>query len=57
MSDLRVLTGDGKRAEDVTGEMAERIRDLIREYNGRTTLAAAVGVLHIVAKELMEDNE
>lgn len=57
MSDIRIIKGGGKRPEDVTGELAERIRDLIIEYNGRITLAAAIGVLHIVAKELMEDNE
>lgn len=57
MSDIRIIRGDGKRPEDVTGELAERICDLINEYNGRITLAAAIGVLHIVAKELMENNE
>lgn len=56
MTDLHILSGDGKRPEDVAGEMAERIRDLIREYNERISLAAAIGVLHIVAKELLEDN-
>lgn len=53
MTDLRVLPGDGKRPEDVTGEMAERIRELIYEYADRTTVAAAIGVLHIVAHELL----
>ena len=57
MTDIRVLKGDGKRAEDVTGEMADRIKDLIYEYRGRMPLAAAVGVLHIVAHEIIRDNE
>lgn len=57
MSDIRVLPGDGKRPQDVTGELAERIHDLIREYNDRTTLAAAIGVLHIVAMELFQRHE
>ena len=48
-----VLHGSGQRAEDMTGEMAERIKDVIYKYEGRVTLAAAVGVLHIVAVELM----
>jgi len=43
----------GQRPEDVAGEMAERIKALIWEYEDRTTLATAVGVLHIVAAELI----
>ena len=51
-----VLHGNGQRAEDMTGELAERIKALVYEYEGRITLAAAVGVLHIVAVELMGDS-
>jgi hypothetical protein len=51
-----MLHGSGQRAEDMTGEMAERIKDVIYEYEGRVTLAAAVGVLHIVAVELMGES-
>jgi hypothetical protein len=54
---LKVIPGAGQRAEDVTGEMAERIRQLIYEYSGRVTLAAAVGVLAIVQHELIEDGK
>ena len=57
MTDIRVLKGDGKRAEDVTGELADRIKALIYEYDGRMPLAAAVGVLHIVAHEIIRDND
>lgn len=57
MTDIRVLKGDGKRAEDVTGEMADRIKDLIYEYKGRMPLAAAVGVLHLVADEIIRDHD
>jgi len=46
----------GQRPEDVTGEMADRIKALIWEYEDRTTMAAAVGVLHIVAAELIRDS-
>lgn len=46
----------GQRPEDVSGEMAERIKALIYEYENRTTLAAAIGVLHIVAAELIRDS-
>ena len=51
-----LLRGSGQRSEDLTGEMAERIKDVVYEYEGRVTLAAAVGVLHIVAVELMGDS-
>lgn len=54
---LRTIEGDGKRAEAVTEEMAERIKALIYEYAGRTTLAAAVGVLAIVQAELIVEAE
>ena len=57
MSDIRIFKGDGKRAEDVTGEMADRIKDLIYEYSGRIPLAAAVGVLHLVAYEITRDSD
>lgn len=50
---ITVLPGAGQRAQDVTGEMADRIKALIYEYSGHTTLAAAVGVLTIVQYELM----
>ena len=57
MSDIRVLKGDGKRAEDVTGELADRIKALIYEYSGRIPLAAAIGVLHLVAYEITRDSD
>ena len=57
MSDTpRFAVVKGQRPEDVAGEMAERIKALIYEYENRTTLAAAVGVLHIVAAELIRDS-
>ena len=57
MTDIRVLKGDGKRAEDVTGEMADRIKALVYEYSGRMPLAAAIGVLHLVAYEITRDSD
>ena len=56
MTNVRTIEGDGKRQYDLAGEMAERIKDVIRSYNGVLPLALAVGVLHIVAKEIIEDN-
>ena len=57
MTDIRVLKGDGKRAEDVTGELGDRIKALIYEYDGRITLAAAIGVLHLVADDIIKDHD
>ena len=57
MSDIRIFKGDGKRAEDVTGELADRIKALIYEYDGRITLAAAIGVLHLVADDIIRDHD
>ena len=57
MTDIRILKGDGKRAEDVTGELGDRIKALVYEYSGRRPLAAAIGVLHIVAHEIIRDND
>jgi hypothetical protein len=52
---LKVLSGDGRRAQDITGEMAERIKAVIYEYAGRTTVPAVVGVLTIVQLEVIEE--
>lgn len=57
MTDIRIFKGDGKRAEDVTGELADRIKALIYEYDGRITLAAAIGVLHLVADDIIRDHD
>jgi hypothetical protein len=57
VTDIRVLKGDGKRAEDVTGELGDRIKALIYEYDGRITLAAAIGVLHLVADDIIRDHD
>jgi hypothetical protein len=56
MTDIRILKG-GKRSEDVTRELAERITDLIYEYDKRISLAATLGVLQIVADGLLRDHD
>jgi hypothetical protein len=57
MTNIRTIEGDGKRQHDLSDEMAERLKDVIRSYNGRVPLALAVGVLHIVAMEVVRDNQ
>jgi len=49
------IEGTGRRAEDISQEMADRIKEIIYEYAGVTTVPAAVGVLHIVAAEIIEE--
>lgn len=45
----------GRRPEDVSAEMASRIKALVYEYEGCTTVAATLGVLQIVAREILEE--
>ena len=45
----------GKRAEEVTGEMCKRIKEVVYEYSGRTTPAAAIGALEIAKREILAD--
>ena len=45
----------GQRAEDVTAEMCERIKDVVYGYSGRMTLAAAIGALEIAKSEILRD--
>jgi hypothetical protein len=47
MSDIRIFKGDGKRAEDVTGELGDRIKALTAK------LAKAVEALRYYAVEAM----
>lgn len=52
---LGVVSGDGKRAHDLAGEMAERIKGVVYEYTGRVPVAAAIGVLRIVEREILDE--
>ncbi len=47
----------GRRPEDLTAELAERVNNVIHEYDGRMSLAAAIGALEIVKLELFKDHE
>ena len=57
MTDIQILKGDGKQAEDVIGELADQIKALVYTYNGRMPLASAIGVLHLVAYEITRDHD
>ncbi len=51
---LTVIKGDGPE-HDKADELAERIKDVIYEFSGRISLATAIGVLHIVAAEILQE--
>ena len=54
---IKAFEGGGKRPEDVTAEMCDRIKEVVYEYAGKTTLAAAVGALEIAKAEIIRDAE
>lgn len=45
----------GQRPEDVSAELAERLKSLVYEYAGRMTVASAIGTLRIVEREILDD--
>lgn len=54
MTTLKVFTGNSSPAHEVSGELSDRIKDVIYEYSGRMPLATAIGVLEIVKKEILD---
>ncbi|WP_299671758.1 hypothetical protein [uncultured Roseobacter sp.] len=56
MSDLRVLSGDGKTTTETTNELCQAIEDTVYSFAGRgVTVAAAIGVLEIAKQEILEE--
>ena len=53
---LEVLKTGGRPSQEVAEEMAVRIKALIHEYDDRTPVALAIGVLEIVKAELAADH-
>lgn len=56
------MTADAKRFAtktnaDSAGELEERIKDLIHEYDDQIPLALAIGVLRIVESELIAESD
>lgn len=41
----------------VEGELAQRLLDLVHEYNGRISLVAALGCLEFVKLQLIQDQK
>jgi hypothetical protein len=46
-----------QRAEELTEELAENLKKVIYQYSGRMTLATAIGVMQIVAHEIVNEAE
>ena len=44
-----------KTNAELAGELADRVSELIHEYDDRIPLALAIGVLRIVENELIKD--
>ena len=44
-----------KANAELAGELADRVSELIHEYDDRIPLALAIGVLRIVENELIKD--
>jgi len=48
------IKGGGELGTDLTGEMAQRIKDVIYDYVGKVSLPSAIGVLRIVEREILD---
>lgn len=58
MSEVRnfsVVVGDGQSILALSGEMCEKIKEVVYSYSGRVPAAVAIGVLHIAAKEILDE--
>lgn len=57
ISTLKLLDGDGKRAHELAGELAARIKDIVYEYSDKMPVATALGALEIAKIEILEDQK
>jgi hypothetical protein len=53
MSEALVKIETGKSTLDVSQEMREKVWDAVHSFDGRVPVSLAVGVLSVVAHELM----
>jgi hypothetical protein len=52
---ITLITTNGQPMHDTAGEMADKIKAVVYGFSDRVPLALALGVLQIVAHELIED--
>lgn len=60
MSEVRkfsVVMGDGQSILSLSGEMCDKIKEVIYSYSDRVPAALAIGVLHIAAKEILDEQQ
>ena len=60
MSEVRkfsVVVGDGQSILNLSGEMCDKIKEIIYSYSDRVPAALAIGVLHIAAKEILDEQQ
>ena len=57
MSSIRVISGDGRRQQDVAGDLCEAIKELVYSFarDREIPTAMAVGVLEIAKYEILRD--
>jgi hypothetical protein len=58
MSEVRKFTlvaGDARSINDLISEMDDRIREVVYSYAEKVPVAVAIGVLHIAAKEILDE--
>lgn len=51
------LVATGQPMQDLSAEMADRIKDVIYDYAERVPLVVAIGALEVVKYEIMRDAE
>jgi len=56
MAEIHAIEGSG-RSEDMSGELAERLKEVVYQYAGRLSLAATIGTLEIVKREILDDQD
>lgn len=47
--------GNGQSILSLSEEMCDRIKEVVYSYSDRVPTALAIGVLHIAAKEILDD--
>jgi len=60
MSEVRkfsVVMGDGQSILALSGEMCDKIKEVVYLYSDRVPAALAIGVLHIAAKEILDEQQ
>ena len=57
MTQLFTIVSTGQPMQDLSEEMADRIKDVIYDYAGRVPLTLAMGVMEVVKFEIMRDAE